>query len=299
MNEVSVVPQLSVLPIESGAEGDVETLEEKLVPVEEEQLPQGVADLVAAMLWRQRPLTAMLRGETLQGRAPDQGAGERLLQEPRTQPVALEQLLTLQRLHLAVSQVDRRVMPAPKPEVAMPAPPPIEVRATLNEPVSADLPLPPSEPAIPDRPIESPSKTLPFAHGLSNTPSVVLPATAPVPVPVHRAAPVPGPASLPLPLPLPNIAQEKAPPPNRDFLQVPFHKGTTNGQVTITRLPGESVQNLVLSPSSAQVFEHLREPFEQVRNAHWQLNDNPNQQQHQGSHPSPDDDQEEPSETLP
>jgi len=293
MNDVSVVPRLPVRSIESGAGGDVEELEDKLVPVEEEQLPQGVVDLIATMIWRQRPSPGMLHGETLH--ALSRGTGERPLQAPRTQPVALDQRPLMQRLHQAASQVDRQVMPAPKPEVVLPAPPQIEGRATPNEPVPADLPMPPREPQTPGHPIESHTKKRPVAHGLSNIPSVALPVTAQVPV--HVEAPAPGPASLPLPLL--DIALEQAPPPNRGFLQVPFQKGAINGQVTITRLPGESVQNLVLSPSSSQVFEHLREPFEHVRNAHWQLNDNPNQQQHQGSHPSPDDDQEEPPETLP
>lgn len=275
MNDVSVVVRLPVRPIESGDEGDVEALEDKLVPVEEEQLPQGVADLAATMIWRQRPITGTGRGEALQTRVPVQGRDERASQAPRIQSALLDQSLHVHRV--AVSQIDRGVMPMPKIDV--PVSPSKERVTTPIEFVSLDPSSLPFEQVIPDHPIEPHPKTLPIAHGPGNAPSIALPVTAQAP-----ASP---------PLPMLDLAQEEAAPPSRDFLQVPFNKGAANGQVTITRLSGEWVQNLVLSPSNPQVFEHLREPFEQARDAHWQLNEHREEQQHQGSRQTPDDEQEE------
>lgn len=85
---------------------------------------------------------------------------------------------------------------------------------------------------------------------------------------------------------------------SRDFLQIPFNKGTASGQVTIARTPGDSAQNLVLSPSSVQIFEQLEAPFERAQEPHWRLTDSGDEQQHQGSRQSPDDDESEQQEHL-
>ena len=298
MNDVSVVPRLPVRPIESGAEGaegDVQELEDKLVPVEEEQLPQGVVDLLTTLIWRQRPMADVGRVELRQAQGLDRSVWEPRVQTPRIPSHVLDQALQVPRLQLAVSQIGGSMISSPPPEVAAAVPPKIERMATLIESVSLDQTTPLIEQAAADLPIpiETRPKTAPLANGLSNTPSVALPVMAPLPT--LTPTPLPTPISAPVSPPVPVIAftQLEVTPPGRDFLQVPFNKGTTHGQVTISRLPGESMQNLVLSPSNPQVLEHLREPFDQVRDTHWRLRENPDEQQRQGSRQSPKDDQEE------
>jgi hypothetical protein len=154
---------------------------------------------------------------------------------------------------------------APLPLIALPARP-------------IDPSSPSSEPVIATDDVEFPDVP-PIAPDSRNAPSVA------------RTFGFSAPAMPPAP-PLKIIVEEVVS-PSRDFLQVPFNKDGASGQVTITRMPGESVPNLVLSPSNAQVFEHLREPFAQVRDGHWRLADTADEQAHQGSHQSPDDEQEE------
>jgi hypothetical protein len=294
MNDVSVVSRLPVRPVEAGTEGDVEELQQKLVPVEEEQLPQGVADLLATLIWRQRPMAGVGRVELRQTQGLDRGVGEPRIQTPRNLSPVLDQARQMRRLQLAISQIDRSMISSPPSEVAAAVSPKIE-RMALIEPVSLNQPTPLIEQATADLPIESLPKTAPLANGLSNTPSVALPVMAPLPTPTPTLTPTPTPLSAPASPPVPVIAfaQLEVTPSSRDFLQVPFNKGAAHGQVTISRLPGESMQNLVLSPSNPQVLEHLREPFDQVRDTHWRLRENTDDQQRQGSRQSPEDEQEE------
>ncbi|WP_246218877.1 hypothetical protein [Pseudomonas izuensis] len=113
------------------------------------------------------------------------------------------------------------------------------------------------------------------------------------PVIAQPAAPLSTPQ---LPPPALDVTLENLPGPDRGLLQVPFNKGAANGQVTISRVPDELNRNLQLSPSNALVFEQLKEPFESAREPAWRLTDSGGEQQRQGSHQSPDDEQAEQSE---
>ena len=115
-----------------------------------------------------------------------------------------------------------------------------------------------------------------------------------------RPAPVTPALALPLPpAPVPRSAIEpriEPPPgPGPGLLQVPFNKGAASGQVTISREPDEPARPLLLSPSNPLVFEQLKVPFEQLREPGWRLADQRGEQQRQGSRQSPDEEPQESS----
>lgn len=111
--------------------------------------------------------------------------------------------------------------------------------------------------------------------------------------PVARPS-IPSPAT-PQPLPALDVQIETLPGTDRSLLQVPFNRGSASGQVTISRVPDEPTRSLQLSPSNALVFEQLKVPFEWVREPAWRLTDSGGEQQRQGSHQAPDDEQAEDS----
>lgn len=300
MIDVSVIPRLPVQPVEPDLDVPMDELEESLVPVEEDQLPQGVLDLLAMLMLRHRPMAAAASREALLLAVPakDEGSDSRLPRLP-AQPVALNQRpaplfsTLLQRpivqpmaiaapavMRIASSEVSLPVIDQPSrlPDIASTERPSIPV-----EPMSTDQPSPSIEEAIPvsDLELRTGQSSVQVAR---NAPPVALPVAAQI-------------IALPSTL-LPEVTMEDVTGSSRDVLQIPFNKGTVSGQVTITRTPGELAQNLVLSPSSVQIFEQLERPFELAREPGWQLTDSGDEQQQHGSRQAPDDDESEPQEHL-
>jgi hypothetical protein len=307
MIDVSVIPRLPVQPVEPDLDTPMDELEEGLVPVEEDQLPQGVLDLLAILMPSHRPMATAGSKEPLPLTVPAQGEGrDSHLPRLHAQPVALNQqpapLLSAlpQRpapprvefvapavMRMASAGVQLRVIDQPSrlPELSSTDRPSI-----LVEPLSIDrLPLP-VDPSSIDRPSPSIEQAIPVsdlelrtgqsnAQITRNAPPVALPVAAQIMVPPST--------------PLPEVTKEEVAVSSRDFLQVPFNKGTVSGQVTIARVPGESAQNLVLSPSTVQIFEQLEAPFERAQEPGWRLTDSGDEQQHHGSRQSPDDDESE------
>jgi hypothetical protein len=204
-----------------------------------------------------------------------------LLQRPIVQPT---ELVAPAVMRMASSGVSLPVIDQPSrlPEIASTERPSIPV-----EPMSTDRPSLSIEQAIPvsDLELRAGQSSVQVAR---NAPPVALPVALPVAAQIN---------ALPS-TPLPEVTMEEVAGSSRDFLQIPFNKGTVSGQVTITRTPGELAQNLVLSPSSVQIFEQLERPFELAREPGWQLTDSGDEQQHHGSRQAPDDDESEQLEHL-
>ncbi|WP_152974851.1 SpaN/EivJ family type III secretion system needle length determinant [Pseudomonas sp. RIT-PI-q] len=282
----------------------MDELEESLVPVEEDQLPQGVLDLLAMLMLRHRPMAAAGSREPLLLAVPAKGEGPDIhLPRRHAQPVALDQRSAplfsalLQRpapsrVEFVAPIIEKLATRVARVEVPLSV---IDQALRLPALSSPERPLISVEPLSVDRPspsieLETPVSDLELHAGQSN---VQVARNAP---PV--ALPVAAQILTPPPMPPPEVTLEDVAGSSRDFLQIPFNKGTVSGQVTIARMPGESTQNLVLSPSSAQIFEQLEAPFERAQEPGWRLTDSGDEQQHHGSRQTPDDDESEQPEHL-
>lgn len=311
MKNVSVISLLPVQSLDSVTEGSMEELQDTLVPIQEEELPQGVLELMATLILRHRPEMETSRAVAWQSMAASHGVAD--VERDGARPVApvvmsypqvspsfskLKHALSLQPTAPAAPSIDRVVAPThsnPPPSIRdepvsisrssnRVEPLPVERSVIFGAPLApaTDKPLPvdaisigPSAP-----PIDTPLPEALIGHQAArHAPSVARPA-------------IPSPA-IPQPLPALDVQIETLPGTDRDFLQVPFNKGTVSGQVTISRVPDEPTRNLQLSPSNALVFEQLKVPFEQVREPAWRLTDSGGEQQRQGSRQAPDDEQAE------
>ena len=298
MNDITVISPRPVQVPDPVTDGSMDELQDTLVPVQEEDLPQGVQDLLAALILRHRSTTQSGRAiPTFQGAS--EGVHDKV---PSAVPVALTnpqtnrpiQHLPPQLMLPVVASVDRVGTPVqgaiaqaelkPLPS-SLPAGPSIERASSIPESytervVHTSTPTPTStpvaaEPSLPQA-LQLPPATV--YHTISGLqPSV-------------PAAP------LLRPQPAPDVVLETLPNADRGLLQVPFSKGAANGQVTISRVPDEPTRSLQLSPSNALVFEQLKVPFEQIREPVWRLTDSGGEQQRQGSQQSPDEEQPEQSE---
>ena len=111
-----------------------------------------------------------------------------------------------------------------------------------------------------------------------------------------RAQAAPQAAFNPPPTGKPEVPAEKAAQP---YLQVPFSKGDITGVVTIHKAPADMPQQLLLSPSNAQVSGHLRDGLELAPQTIWQLNEQHEQahdehRQHHAGDDEPQDDAPQP-----
>jgi len=308
MNDVSVISPLPVQIPDPVTDGSMDELKDTLVPVQEEDLPQGVLDLLAALVLRHRSMT-------LNQGAADVVRDKALPAIPMTMtypqanrsiqqlPAQLERLpVQLQQLPAQLQQLPAQLMASKGlnfDRMEMPA----QVTHGKTEPDSRPANLPVESP-IQSSPNTAEPKSIervtsaPASNALTAEPELPEALMQPQ-VMRHMAAVVPPsiPASPILRLiPTPDVMLETLPASDRGLLQVPFNKGTVSGQVTISRVPDEPIRNLQLSPSNALVFEQLKESFAQVREPAWRLTDSGGEQQRQGSQQSPDDEQDEHSE---
>ncbi|WP_237884973.1 SpaN/EivJ family type III secretion system needle length determinant [Pseudomonas sp. PGPR40] len=299
MNDVSVILPLPVQVPDPVTDGVLDELQDMLLPVQEEDLPQGVLDLLAALILRNRPATQAGRAAVGQSMTLIAGHGAADVVRDKalpTVPVAMTypqankpvQQLPPQLMTSIGPTVDRMEMPVQgtsgktdldRRPSSLPVGMPIEHSSSTAEPMSieraAHTPIPlTAEPQLPE--------TLLQPQVMRQSASVVPPS-----IPLSPILP---------PMPAPDMMLETLPGSAPGLLQVPFHKGTVSGQVTISRMPDDSIRNLQLSPSNALVFEQLKVPFEQVREPAWRLTDSGGEQQRQGSQQSPDDEQAEQSE---
>lgn len=286
---VSVRPVQALDPIDQDA---MDELPDKLVPVQEDKLPQGVVDLLASLVWSDRSMARVTGAPVVQVtiHVDEPAAVKQDVARPTAQ-------VTVKVEPNGARPIDRGTIPAAPISPAFskviqrPLSHPLEVvitqEQTATQPsavvVETTLPEPSSEPHVP--PASVLEQVLPHAPAS-------LQGTRPVGpmVPVSRPLPVPPP---------PDVTMEILPSPDRGLLQIPFNKGAVSGQVTISRTGEEPTRNLTLSPSNALVFEQLKEPFAQIREPAWRLAERDGEQPRQGSQPSPDDDQDEPSGLCP
>lgn len=291
MKEIGAVTLLPVPGLEPDIDDTLDQLEDKFVPIEEDALPQGVLDLIVVLTVRHRSLSptgnshreGVASVRTVHKENPDETERRTPL---RTEIPALSQRLAHLRMGFVQPVMTNVALAAPRSEVSV-----VPIEHTIRP---IETPLVERQPPQPQPQAQSsePAITAEDVHAAVAMPtgSFIRQLQAIAPVVIHR------PDAMPPAVPLAMTVTELET-PGRDFLQVPFNKGAANGQVTITRRPGESVPNLILSPSNIQVLEHLREPFEQSRDNHWRLTDTADEQPHHGSHHAPDDEPEDPEET--
>lgn len=282
MNTVpAILPVTAQVP--DPVPGDpVDKRPDTLVPAQDDELPQGVLDLLAALLVRQRSATVPPAGS--------QGVDLRAGVEPPREPIEArhprsyrathpDAVSTVRRLDLLTKTATQApIYPENSPQVATEAPAAAPEWLPVSRAANVTLPTLPAA----DTPLPEAVMTLP---GMRHA-AVVSPVLIPVP-----ATPVPTPAFDILIEPLPDVS--------RGLFQVPFNKGAVSGQVTITRVADEPVQNLQLSPSNSQVFEQLKAPFELSRDPAWRLTDTGDEQQHQGSQQQQRDEEQAEQQDLP
>ena len=300
MNDITVISPRPVQVPDPVTDGSMDELQDTLVPVQEEDLPQGVQDLLAALILRHRSTTQIGRAiPTFQGAS--EGVHDKV---PSAVPVALTnpqtnrpiQHLPPQLMLPVVASVDRVGTPVqgaiaqaelkPLPS-SLPAGPSIERASSIPESYT--------ERVAHTSTSTSTSTSRPVAAEPSLPQALQLPPATVYHTISGLQPPVPA-APLLRPQPAPDVVLETLPNADRGLLQVPFSKGAANGQVTISRVPDEPTRSLQLSPSNALVFEQLKVPFEQIREPVWRLTDSGGEQQRQGSQQSPDEEQPEQSE---
>ncbi|MCK8665948.1 invasion protein [Pseudomonas azerbaijanoccidens] len=304
MNDITVISPRPVQVPDPVTDGSMDELQDTLVPVQEEDLPQGVQDLLAALILRHRSTTQSGRAiPTFQGAS--EGVHDKV---PSAVPVALTnpqtnrpiQHLPPQLMLPVVASVDRVGTPVqgaiaqaelkPLPS-SLPAGPSIERASSIPESYTERVAHTPTPTPTPT----STSTSTPVAAEPSLPQALQLP-PATVYHTISGLQPSVPAAPLLRPQPAPDVVLETLPNADRGLLQVPFSKGAANGQVTISRVPDEPTRSLQLSPSNALVFEQLKVPFEQIREPVWRLTDSGGEQQRQGSQQSPDEEQPEQSE---
>ncbi|SCZ47239.1 MULTISPECIES: type III secretion effector protein [unclassified Pseudomonas] len=288
MKELSVVPARPVQVLDPVDEGPMDELRDLLVPVQEDELPQGVLDLMVALVRPHRePMDngcalAWRSMSIVQGGAEVERDGER---SGAREAVEVEAVRAPPRARVAMT------FPHAGPPLSQMARPPLSQRlepagdqSTLST-YSASIESPRHEPftaaseqslALGDEPLLQAPLSL---QGTRHVPTV---ATASVP------ASTPPPAL--------DVMVETLPGADRGFLQVPFNRGGASGQVTISRGSEEPTRHLTLSPSNALVFEQLKEPFALAREPAWRLTDSGGEQPRQGSQQGPDEDPDEQAE---
>ena len=299
MSNVSVISPLPIQPLDPVTEQPMDESHDRLVPVREDELPQGVLELMAPLILRHRPLMDTARAISLQAMVtlPEKPAAE--LDEvrpltpashPQAQPLLSKPVPP--RLLPAVADVapvvDRVVAPTPTPTPTL-TPTNLPTRIVVEpgpteRPSNIVEPLPVERAASPDAP------SMFEFEGQRPEALSSLPTARHVPPIASPAASAPG--MPPAPAALDPII-ETLPVADRGLLQVPFNKGIASGQVTISRVTDEPSRNLQLSPSNALVFEQLKVSLEHVREPAWRLTDSDGEQQRQGSRQPPDDEQTE------
>jgi len=285
MKGVSTISPGPALTLEPATEDSADELRDALVPAQEDELPQGVLDLLATLIVRQRFEALVPVGVQVSGRCG--------LVERHREQVESSHRPSHRETHSNLEAQARSLRETHS-----------NVGAGLLAKVAAQAPINPQ--ASSRGPTEAPSTTLeplPVERAANASPPITFAAETPLPealMNLHavRHAPAAAPVSIPLPpMPIPkpalDVMIETLPGSSRGLLQVPFNKGTASGQVTITRVPDEPIQNLQLSPSNSLVFEQLKAPFELARDPGWRLTDTGGEQQHQGSQQQPDEEQTE------
>ncbi|MCP1500718.1 hypothetical protein J2Y86_005425 [Pseudomonas migulae] len=309
----------------------MDELHETLVPVQEDELPQGVLDLLVTLnvhhraevlvplgvqgsdrsgvveRLRQQVESSPLRShKEAHSQVGDQGLNRRGLDTRLREQVESSPLRSHREAHSNVGDqgldrrgLDTRLREQTRSHTGMrfPVGASLLAKAAEQTPINAQ-----GSPRVSTESSSTTPETLPVERATNVSTPTTLAVDAPPPealMNLHNArhALSAAPVSIPLPAtPIPkpalDIKIETLPGSSPGLLQVPFNKGAASGQVTITRVPDELTQHLLVSPSNTLVFEQLKAPFEQAPDLGWQLADDGGEQ-HQGSRQSPDEEQTE------
>ncbi|WP_033046169.1 hypothetical protein [Pseudomonas fluorescens] len=292
MKEISVVSSLPVLILDCVDEDPLDELLDPLVPVQEDELPQGVLDLMALLV---RPYRAPMNHDralawrsmsVVQGAAEIEGDGERSVARGAVDVEAVGAPPPTARNAIIFPHAGPLLSPLTKHPLPQRLEPVVAVSdQSAGSAYSVSIEAPPRETftVFSERSVVLVDEPLPQAPlsppGTRHAPAIVSPS-------------IPSP-TLP---PMLDVMVETLPGPDREFLQVPFNRGMASGQVTISRVPDEPSRHLTLSPSNALVFEQLKEPFALAREPGWLLADSGGEQPRQGSQQGPDEDQDDPAE---
>ncbi|MCJ8204792.1 type III secretion effector protein [Pseudomonas sp. RGM2987] len=281
MKELSPLTARPVQALDPVDDDPMDELHDKLVPAQEDQLPQGVLDLVVALI---RPHRAALQAAAaLAWPSTSSAQGTENAEPDGARPSA------------------SGVKPVPVPSAGLPVDqwmqPPVPQRldlafsigekttpsSVLSEPMPLDLSSDTQVRLSPgvDEPLPQAPASFPGGRHARSVVSAVV--TSP---------------AMSLAQPLEPMA-ETLPTPGRGWLQVPFDNGLASGQVTISRAVEEPPRNLTLSPSNAQVLEQLREPFAQAREPAWRLAERDGEQSRHGARQPPDEDPDEQAGSFP
>ncbi|MGJ7515636.1 SpaN/EivJ family type III secretion system needle length determinant [Pseudomonas baetica] len=279
MKNVSAVLPVSARVPDPVSEGSLDELHDTLIPVQEDELPQGVLALMANLILHHRPVMETGHALARHSMADGQGAVEAERGEARWPAV-------VDVLHSQTGPLLHKPIPHPKPQL---------ISSSMPQPVTPAITV---EPAL----IESPAngvEPLPVDHAVSSAPAIDMQLSeASLRLQTTRHAspvaqpPVPSP-TMPQPLSVLELKPESLPRTERGLLQVPFNSGAASGQVTISRMTDEPTRNLLLSPSNALVFDQIKTALDLTRDAGWQLTDNEGEQRGRGTHQPSDDEQAE------
>lgn len=305
MKDVSAVLPPPVQVPDPVTEGPLDELQDTLVPAQEDELPQGVLELMATLILRHRPVMetghavawhSMASGqETVEiERGEARSPASVGVSYPQAGPLAHKPIPHLKPEPVSSSSLQpmpliSSSLPQPMPLISPSTPQPMP-SAIRGEPALVESPSSRFEPLPVEHPVSSGTPSAPtvdrqLSEAVASLPTMrhALP-VAPPPVPSVVIAQA---------LPALDLMPETLPGPDRGLLQVPFNSGAASGQVTISRMADEPTRNLLLSPSNALVFDQIKTALDLTRDPAWQLTDNEGEQQGRGSHQPPD---EEPAE---
>ncbi|WP_339476675.1 MULTISPECIES: SpaN/EivJ family type III secretion system needle length determinant [unclassified Pseudomonas] len=284
MNPVHAVSPRPVQALEPVDEGSLDQWLDPLVPVQEDELPQGVLQLMASLILPpQRPMSEAARALARQALSVGQGV---LAVEGDEARSVVQETLAVESDGKRLAARETVAFPPLHPQLGKLAQHSLPQRL---EPVVSGI-----DKTMGPTPVEPPEVEPFTAPRLDEQP---LP-QAPLSVQGARQMPAVAPAALPSPVlpPVLEVTVETLPDTGRGVLQVPFNKGAASGQITITRGAEEFTRSLTLNPSNALVFEQLKAPFELAREPAWQLSDSGGEQPRQDSHQAPDEEPDEQTE---
>ncbi|MBZ9781935.1 invasion protein [Pseudomonas sp. REP124] len=160
MKDLAVITLLPVLPVDLVGEGPMDELQDRLIPVQEDELPQGVLELMAALVLR--PVVAVVEHDSAGQPTQNRPADLRLPQAVVPVASVIDKVVAQPLL----------IEPVSSPVEVLPDVPTVrfegqrsealyERPAPTNAPFAAPVKAPPSSPQIPHTVIETIIEAIP------------------------------------------------------------------------------------------------------------------------------------------
>ncbi|MGY2259662.1 SpaN/EivJ family type III secretion system needle length determinant [Pseudomonas sp. SDO55104_S430] len=160
MKELAVISLLPVPPVDLVGEGPMDELQDRLIPVQEDELPQGVLELMAALVLR--PLVAAVKHDNGGQPAQNRPADFRLPQAVVPVATVIDKVVAQPLLIEPVSSPVEVLPEMPTARFEGQRPEALYERpAPSNAPFAAPVKVPPSSPQIPHTVIEAIPETRP------------------------------------------------------------------------------------------------------------------------------------------